>query len=78
MIETAATAALWLYYQCAWFMVNAAALTGATYRDANAALLFIIWPAATVGLLLWVGHNTRTLRRLRRRAVRRPGRSPQP
>jgi hypothetical protein len=46
-----------VYYQCAFFMVNAAGLLGIAYRDANAILFFIIWPGVTLLLLGWVGWN---------------------
>ena len=59
MGEWVLTAAIWLYYQCAYFMLNLAALFDLTYRDTNIAILFILWPAVTGLLLLWVGSPSR-------------------
>jgi hypothetical protein len=45
-----------LYAACVDFLLQAAQLLGITYRDANAALFFVVWPALTVLLLcvvLW-------------------------
>ena len=39
-----------VYAACVDFMLHAARLLGVTYRDANALLLFVLWPAVTVGL----------------------------
>lgn len=39
-----------LYAACVDFMLRVAHLTGATYRDANAAMFFVLWPAVTVAL----------------------------
>jgi hypothetical protein len=50
-------AAYWLYFQGVDFMIHLAALTGTTYRDTNSALFFVLWPAVTAGLLLWVVRN---------------------
>jgi len=58
----------WLYFECTHFMLNVAELLGMTYRDANAGLFFLIWPAVTVGLALWVAWNACLLRRLRPRS----------
>ena len=43
-----------LYAACVDFMIRAANLCGVTYRDANAAMFFILWPAVTVGLMVAV------------------------
>lgn len=68
-----------IYAACVDFMIHAADLFGVTYRDANAFLFFVLWPAVTVMLLVTVAVQWRTLRRLRatpeRTARRRsPGR----
>jgi hypothetical protein len=55
--------AYWLYFECVNFTVHLANLTGTTYRDSNSFLFFILWPAVTVGLLLWVSGNALALRR---------------
>jgi hypothetical protein len=39
-----------IYCACVDFMLHAARLFGFTYRDANALLFFVLWPAATVAL----------------------------
>lgn len=49
---------IWLYYQCAHFMVHFADFTGMTYRDANCLLFFIIWPMLSIGLFAWCSWNT--------------------
>jgi hypothetical protein len=41
-----------LYAACVDFMIRAANACGVTYRDANAAMFFILWPAVTVGLMV--------------------------
>lgn len=56
-----------LYAACVDFMVHAANLTGATYRDANAFMFFVLWPVVTTALLGVVLVQARTLARLRRR-----------
>jgi hypothetical protein len=48
---------IWVYYQCAFFMVHLAALLDVTYRDTNAVMFFILWPTLTLGLILWVMWN---------------------
>ena len=60
-----------LYGACVDFMLQAAALLGVTYRDANALMFFVLWPVVTVvllGVVIWQGV-------LLRRARRRPGHS---
>jgi hypothetical protein len=45
-----------LYAACVDFMLRAANGLGVTYRDANALMFFVLWPAVTVGLaavVLW-------------------------
>ena len=49
---------IWLYYQCAHFMVHFADFTGTTYRDANSLLFFVLWPLCTVLLFFWCCWNT--------------------
>ncbi|MDC3959031.1 hypothetical protein [Polyangium jinanense] len=56
-----------IYAACVDFMIRAAALAGATYRDANAFMFFALWPAVTVVLLAVVAWQAVVLRRLRRR-----------
>ncbi|MDC0744721.1 hypothetical protein [Polyangium mundeleinium] len=56
-----------LYAACVDFMVRVAALAGATYRDANAFLFFVLWPVVTVALLAIVAWQAVVLRRLERR-----------
>lgn len=53
-----------VYDQCTTFMIHCANLLGVTYRDTNAMLFFVLWPATTVGLIGWVGWNSLVLRRL--------------
>ena len=43
-----------IYAACVDFMLKSAALFGFTYRDANALLLFVVWPAVTLLLAAWV------------------------
>lgn len=54
--------ALAAYCACVDFMLHAARLFGFTYRDANALLFFVVWPAATIALLAVVLWQRRTLR----------------
>ncbi|MDI3283831.1 hypothetical protein [Polyangium sp. 15x6] len=56
-----------IYAACVDFMIRAAALAGATYRDANAFMFFVLWPAVTVVLLVVVAWQAVVLRRLERR-----------
>ena len=53
----------WLYFECVDFTVHLANLTGTTYRDSNSFLFFLLWPAVTVLLWLWVGWNRWQIRR---------------
>jgi len=64
-----------LYAACVDFMLQAARLFGVTYRDANAFMFFVLWPAVTVALILVVVAQGARLRRLRRPA---PGSRRQP
>jgi hypothetical protein len=59
--------ALAAYCACVDFMLHAARLFGFTYRDANALLFFVVWPAVTVGLVAVVLWQRATLRKLERR-----------
>jgi hypothetical protein len=55
-----------LYAACVDFLLRVAAAFGITYRDANAALFFVLWPLVTallLGVVLW---QRAALRRLRR------------
>ncbi len=56
-----------IYAACVDFMIRAAALAGATYRDANAFMFFVLWPAVTVALLVVVTWQAVVLQRLERR-----------
>jgi len=47
-------AGLAIYAACVDFMLHAARLLGVTYRDANALLFFVVWPAVTLALALLV------------------------
>ncbi|MGH7297186.1 MAG: hypothetical protein ACRELB_19765 [Polyangiaceae bacterium] len=60
-----------IYAACVDFMLHLARLTGTTYRDANAFLFFVLWPAVTVALVVAVGWQAAVLRRLR--GARRAG-----
>jgi len=51
MIEAVGLA---IYAACVDFLLRAAQYLGITYRDANAAMFFLLWPAVTVLLLLVV------------------------
>ena len=56
--------ALAAYCACVDFMLHAARLFGFTYRDANALLFFVVWPAVTVALIAVVLWQRRILRAL--------------
>ncbi len=56
-----------LYAACVDFMLQSARLLGVTYRDANAGMFFVLWPAVTVGLVAVVLWQAAVLRGLRRR-----------
>ena len=47
----------WLYEQCVFFVIHVADVLGITYRDSNALLFFVVWPAVTVFLAGWVVWN---------------------
>jgi hypothetical protein len=55
-----------LYAACVDFLLRVATICGVTYRDANAALFFLVWPAVTAALLAVVLRQRAALRRLRR------------
>ena len=57
MTEMLIGAGTWLYFQCVTFVLHLADLLGVTYRDANALLFFVLWPAVTLCLLGWVVWN---------------------
>lgn len=52
-----------VYAACVDFMLHAARLTGTTYRDANAFLFFVLWPAVTLALIAIVAWQAWRLRR---------------
>jgi hypothetical protein len=58
-----------VYAACVDFMLRAAELLGVTYRDANALMFFVLWPAVTAALAAVV---VRQRLALRRRSVRPP------
>lgn len=66
MIERAGTV---IYLACVDFMLRIASLFGVTYRDANAGMFFVLWPAVTVTLAAIVVWQRAQLRRLRARAA---------
>lgn len=70
MNELAYTVGYWLYEQCVFFVIHLADLLGVTYRDSNALLFFVVWPAVTALLYGWVVWNGFVLWRLRRRRAR--------
>ena len=55
-----------VYAACVDFMLQAARLFGVTYRDTNGFMFFVLWPLATVALILVVVVQGATLRRARR------------
>lgn len=59
--------ALAAYCACVDFMLHTARLFGFTYRDANALLFFVVWPAVTIGLVGVVLWQRATLKSLRQR-----------
>ena len=56
-------AATWLYFQCVDFTIHLATLSDTTYRDSNSFLFFVLWPAVSLLLVLWVYWNQRQLHR---------------
>jgi hypothetical protein len=66
VIERAGTV---IYLACVDFMLRVASLFGVTYRDANAGMFFVLWPAVTVTLAAIVLRQRVELRRLRARAA---------
>lgn len=56
-----------VYAACVDFMLRVAQLTGTTYRDANAAMFFVLWPAVTVILAAVALYQRAQIRRLRGR-----------
>ncbi|MFO0586372.1 MAG: hypothetical protein U0441_02470 [Polyangiaceae bacterium] len=53
-----------IYAACVDFMIRAANLFGVTYRDTNAFMFFVLWPAVTIALIVIVLAQHRTLKRL--------------
>jgi hypothetical protein len=47
------------YAACVDFLLQAARLLGVSYRDANALLFFVVWPAVTAVLVLLVLRGAR-------------------
>jgi hypothetical protein len=56
-----------IYAACVDFMLHAARLLGVTYRDTNAGMFFLLWPAMTVALVVVVLLQRRALRRVLKR-----------
>ncbi len=56
-------AGLAVYAACVDFMLQLARLLHVTYRDANALLFFVVWPAVTLGLAVVVAWQQVLLRR---------------
>lgn len=61
-----------LYAACVDFMIRAANMLGVTYRDTNAGMFFVLWPAVTVilaAVVVWqrvaIGRLSRALNRSR-------------
>ena len=54
------------YALCVDFELALGKLLGLGYRDVNAGLFFVLWPAVTVALVTTVWAQGRTLRRLER------------
>jgi hypothetical protein len=52
-----------LYAACVDFLLRVAGFFGISYRDANAALFFILWPLVTAALLAVVLRQRAALRR---------------
>lgn len=52
-----------VYAACVDFMLQGARLLHVTYRDTNALLFFIVWPAVTLGLAVAVVWQHVLLRR---------------
>ena len=55
---------LGLYAACVDFMLRVANALHVTYRDANALLFFVLWPAVTVVLAVIRDRQRRTLAKL--------------
>lgn len=63
-----------LYAACVDFLLRSAESLHITYRDANAAMFFLLWPAVTLilgGIVVW---QRVALRRARAQIVRSPPR----
>jgi len=58
--------ALAAYCVCVDFMLHAAGTFGFTYRDANALLFFVVWPAVTIALVAVVLWQRAALKKLER------------
>lgn len=56
-----------VYAACVDFMLQAARLLGVTYRDTNALMFFVLWPAVTAALVVIVLRQRRALHRARDR-----------
>lgn len=54
-----------LYAACVDFLLRVANALGVTYRDANAALFFVLWPAVTAVLTAVVLRQRAAIARLR-------------
>ena len=63
-LHGAGALALAIYCASVDFMLQLAAMLHITYRDANALLFFVVWPAVTCTLVATVWLQRRALRRL--------------
>ena len=55
-----------VYAACVDFMIRTANMLGVTYRDTNAGMFFVLWPAVTVILAVIVVWQRLAIRRLSR------------
>ncbi len=55
-----------IYAACVDFMIRSANMLGVTYRDTNAAMFFLLWPAVTVLLTVIVAVQRVAIWRMRR------------
>jgi len=56
-----------IYAACVDFLLHAASLLHVTYRDANAVLFFVVWPAVTAALVTLVAVQHVALKRARKK-----------
>lgn len=63
---TLETVARYVYCACVDFELRLGELVGASYRDVNAAMFFVVGPLVTVGLVVVVLHQRAALARIAR------------